>query len=72
MKSIDVFKLSRDELYELYGVELRDDGSVYDPIEDKLFTSLTTWKQYADDQEEDDHYRSFQKIGGRYAYDDDY
>jgi len=70
MKSIDVFKLSRDELYDLYGVELRDSGEVYDPVEDKMFTTLAAWKTYTESQEDDDLYGSFQKVGGRYAYDD--
>jgi hypothetical protein len=70
MKTSDIFKLSQNELYDLFGVELQEDGSVYDPIEDKTFATLAVWKSYADDQEQDDHYGSFQKFGGKYAYDD--
>ena len=69
MRTINVFKLSAAELYDLYGVELDDDGSVYDPVENKEFSSVATWKAYIDEQEGGGSH--IEKFGGRYSYDDE-
>lgn len=65
-------KLSTEELYEIYGVELNEDGTVFDTIERKKFKTLAAWMQHAEEQEREDQYGSFEKTGGRYSYDDEY
>lgn len=65
----NIFKMDSDELYDAYGIELDEDGTVYDPVEDKEFTSLATWKAYADQQEQGA--TKFEKFGGRWGYDDE-
>lgn len=69
MKQINIFKLSPTELNDLYGIELDDGGTVYDPIEDKEFDTLSAWKVYTDGIEHG--VASIQKFGGGRYYDDE-
>lgn len=70
----DIQIMTPAELEQEYGIEiLADDGSVWDPCEMKQFDSLSDWACYMQEQEEADlATASFQKIGGRHRYDDDY
>lgn len=36
----DIQQLSREEIEELYSVEFQEDGTIWDPIERRLFNSL--------------------------------
>lgn len=67
----DLQRLSEEQLLELYGIEIYDDGMVYDPAEDKWFDDLIEWAKYIDDLENEENYGSFSKIGGKQGFDDD-
>ena len=62
--------MSADELLDEFGIELRADKTVYDPVEDKVFRNLAAWKMYVDQQEESE-YGNFDKVGGSRYYDDE-
>lgn len=71
----DIQTMTHAELEEKYGIEIdTDDGTVWDPCEMKQFDTLADWAAYMQEQEEADYdsSASFQKIGGRHRYDDDY
>lgn len=59
-----------DELEELYGIEVYEDGSVYDPCEDRDFDTLSEWAKFVDEQEKADN-AAFEKRGKQSYYDDD-
>lgn len=69
---VNIFKMSKDELLDVYGIELNADGTVFDPVENKTFKNLGAWKLHADQQEKEDMRGGVDKLGGRYAYDDEY
>jgi hypothetical protein len=64
----DVTVKTHQELNELYGIEISEDGSVYDPYEHKHFDSLTAWAAAAD---EDTDQGGFEKYGGKQTYYED-
>ena len=68
----DVRTLPNEELATLYGIEINEDGTVYDPTENRTFDDLNDWATYIDEQEDDDNYSSFNKIGGKHSFDDDF
>jgi hypothetical protein len=41
-----VKSLDEHELYDLYGIELDQEGSVYDSCYDKTFDSVALWAQF--------------------------
>ena len=66
----DVEALSVDEQETMYGITIDPDGSVWDSLEGKEFSSLFLWAEYtASFMEEADD--SFHKTGGGRWYDDD-
>lgn len=65
----DVEELSTEELDSTYGITINDDGSVWDSLEGKEFSSLFLWAEFTANQEEADD--SFHKIGSNRWYDDD-
>jgi len=65
----DVREMTKEELQDLYGITINEDGSVSDPTEGKQFPSLNDWAAYM--AELDYSYRSFEKIGGKYHFDDE-
>ncbi len=68
-----IFKLSAEELLDLYGIELREDKTVYDPVEDRVFKNIVAWDTFIKQQENDGNYGGTEKFGGgKYAYDDEY
>ena len=72
MRNKSALKLSKEELSDLYGIELHDDGTIFDPVENRKFKSLAAWLDFAEEQEQDDRYGSFEKTGGSRYYDDEY
>lgn len=68
----DINTLSAEELTDLYGIEISNDETVWDPCEMKEFKTLEEWAAYMVEQEEEDNYSSFTKIGGRGRFDDEY
>lgn len=69
MKHINIFKMSSDELYDAYGIEVYEDGTVYDPLEEMDFDTLSAWKVYIDGTEQG--VASIQKFGGGRYWDDE-
>ena len=39
----DIERYSKEEFQELYGVEICDDGTVFDPVTNKTFPTLADW-----------------------------
>lgn len=72
MKTINVLKLSVEELQETFGIEVDEDGTVYDPVEDRSFATIIAWKYFTDQQEQDEMRGGKEYFGGRYGYDDEY
>lgn len=68
----DVRTLSRQELIDLYGIEIAEDGTVFDPTENQKFKSLTEWASFIDERDDENNYGSFSKIGGKQYFDDEY
>ena len=68
----DVRTLPAEELVDLYGIEISEDGSVFDPTENRKFQSVSEWAQYIAEQDSDDNYGSFSKFGGKHVFDDEY
>lgn len=69
----DITSMSNDELEDLYGIEIGEDGSVFDTAEFKEFDTLADWAAFVVEQEQEDNYSSFTKIkSNRYFDDDDY
>lgn len=68
----DVQALSAEELKTLYGVEVEEDGRVFDTTENRYFQDLTEWAVYMAEQEDDSMYGSFTKIGHKTRFDDEY
>lgn len=68
----DIRRLSVEELQELYGIEIEADGKVFDPTVTKTFPTLEQWAIWLADQEQEDNYGKFTKIGGKHLFDDEY
>lgn len=67
----DIQVMSYDEIQDYYGIEIDNDGSIWDPLEGKSFKDIHEWATFAAEQEEDVKYDNFTKIGGKRYYDDD-
>lgn len=66
----DIRNLSAAELQELYGIEIEENGQVFDIAENRTFKHLSQWAEFIIDQE--DNCQSFQKMTGRHYFDDEY
>lgn len=52
----EIKRLSKDEIYQIYGIILNEDGSVYDELEEETFPNLSDWlKFYVEESEEDEY-----------------
>ena len=67
----DVRLLPVEEIVSLYGIEVAEDGTVFDPTENQKFANLNEWAMYIAERENEDNYGSFSKIGGRHGFDDE-
>ena len=65
----DVEEMSAEQQDSLYGISIDADGSVWDSLEGREFSSLFLWAEFTASQEEADD--SFHKTGGGRWYDDD-
>lgn len=72
MRNKTALTLTKDELNDLYGIELREDGTVFDPVENRKFKTLTAWLEFIEEHEQDEMYGSFEKRGSSKYYDDEY
>ena len=72
MRNKTAIALTKDELNDLYGIELHEDGSVFDPVENRKFKTVIAWLEFVNEREHDDMYGSFEKRGNSKHYDDEY
>ena len=64
----DYERYTKEEFQELYGVEINEDGTVFDPVTNKTFPSLAEWAIAENEYESMD---SSEEYGhGKQAYDD--
>jgi len=66
----DVKNLSRDEVERIYGIEIKEDGSVFDPTYNRSFISIGEWADFSFEQDEMDYTEGFGH--GKQTYDDYY
>ena len=58
------------EITEQYGIEIEEDGSIWDTVEGQRFDTLTDWAAYIDELNNDELYDNFSKIGSKHEFDD--
>ena len=63
----EVQRLSDDEIQNLYGIEIRDKGVIFDPTYDMTFTSIGEWAEFNVEQ---DHVEYSEDFHGYYDYDE--
>jgi hypothetical protein len=68
----DIRRLSPEELIELYGIDIGENGTVFDPTENQHFATLEQWAEYIAQQEDDNNYGTFIKRNGKGRFDDEY
>ena len=61
---IDIQTLSPAELEATHGIEIDEDGTVWDELEGMEFATLREWADYCVEREEEEHH-SFVKLGGK-------
>jgi hypothetical protein len=66
----DIRVLTTNEIINLYGIEIDDDGSVWDPIENWGFNDLRSWAEYYIEVNQDLDNTS--RIGKKQHWSDDY
>jgi len=66
----DVEEMTAEELEEFYGIQIRTDGRVYDPVEKQFYSSLVEWARAMDEQDDEDQYGCWSKMGKKSKYDD--
>lgn len=64
----DIKSMSREEAERMYGIEIRDDGSVFDPTYNRTFISVGEWADFSVEQDETSYTEDF----GYGKYGDDY
>lgn len=64
--------MSTEEIELQYGIEISEDGKVWDPLDMKQFHTLAEWALYMDDVEQQEFEASMCKGNSRYAFDDEY
>lgn len=63
--------MSTDEIEREYGIEIDEDGSVWDACEGRSFGSLAEWALFMDECEEAAFEAAMCKGNVRYGFDDD-
>lgn len=66
-----IIHMSIEEIAEHYGIEIAEDGRVYDPMDNRRFDSVTEWALYMDEVEQQAEYAAGYHGNTRYAFDDD-
>lgn len=64
--------MSTEEIEVQYGIEISEDGSVWDPLDLKQFHSLTEWALYLDEVEQQELEAASYRGNCKYAFDDEY
>lgn len=55
----DVRRLSVEEAQITYGIEIHEDGSVFDPTYNRKFTTIGEWAEFSVEQDEMDYAEEF-------------
>lgn len=55
----EINRLSKDEVYDIYGIELLEDGRVFDPTYNKTFESVSEWAEFNIEQDEIEYEEHF-------------
>ena len=55
----DVNALSSDEVEQIYGIALSEDGTVFDPTYNRNFVSVSDWAEFSVQQDEVDYSEEF-------------
>lgn len=63
--------MSSEEVEQYYGVEINEDGTVFDVCEGKVFDTLVEWALFMDESEDAIVEAKMYKGNVRYAFDDD-
>jgi hypothetical protein len=66
----DIRNLSPEEAEQFYGIKIADNGSVFDPVYNRKFETVTEWAEFNVNQDETEYEEEFN--GGRYSDYDDY
>lgn len=66
----DINVLTNDQLQHQYGIDIQENGSVWDPIEYKRFDSIIEWARYASEQDALLTIDTFQKRIHNHFYED--
>lgn len=66
----DIQTKSLEDIIDAYGIEVDDDGTVYDPCEMKEFPTLAAWAAYMDGTAKQDTC-GFEKRHGKHYYDEE-
>lgn len=64
--------MTLEEIEAQYGVQIDEDGSVWDPLDMREFHTVTEWALYMDEVNEQEMEASMYKGHSRYAFDDEY
>lgn len=67
----DVEFMTDAQLQEEYGIEIAEDGTVWDSYENQTFATINEWGQYMADLEEEDNYATTVKVNGKWSFDDE-
>lgn len=62
--------MQKEEVEQLFGIELRDHGQVFDPVENKNFKTLEEWATFY--VENDSEPAGFEDMHQHGYFDDDY
>lgn len=63
--------MSNDEIEQQYGIEIDEDGSVWDGCEGRSFATVAEWALYMDECEDAAFEAAMCKGNVRYGFDDD-
>lgn len=55
----DIETLSHDEVESVYGIQLQEDGTVFDPMYNMKFSSVSDWATFGAEQEEMEYGEQF-------------
>ena len=66
---VDIRTMTHEELEECYGIDIDDDGTVWDELEGIEHDDLLAWAYYCIEQEESDN-TPVHRSGGRISYDE--
>lgn len=64
--------MSIEEVEQQFGIEVDEDGSVWDACEGRSFDTLKEWALYMDECEEQAYEATMYRGNVRYGFDDDY